>query len=181
MEAEGIDPSEFAATRARQAGLNVRCGLLQEAAYPTARFDAISMYHVLEHTDKPLEILRECRRILKPGGELVVAVPNFSSLVFALTKSTWIGLQLPTHLQHFSPASLRLVAEATGFRVDSMVTDSTTEGIVNELANWLRYRYLVPKRLTLRLKVLDTWASRLVRRGMESDRGEAIRIHLVAP
>ena len=181
MEAEGIDPSEFAVSAAREAGLNVRRGILQEAAYPTARFDVITMCQVLEHTDNPLEILGECRRILKPGGELVVGVPNFDSLVFALVKSSWIGLQLPTHLQHFSPTSLRLVAESAGFIVESISTNSTKEGIASELATWLRRRCLLPKRLTLGSKPISQWASRLARRGVESSRGESIRIDLIAP
>jgi SAM-dependent methyltransferase len=180
MEAEGLEPSESAAARAREAGLNVTCGLLHEVGYPTRRFDAISIYHVLEHTEQPLEILRECRRILKPGGELVVGVPNFDSLVFALVKSTWTGLQLPTHLQHFTPASIRMIAESAGFTVESMLTDSTKEGVAGELAIWLRRRFLLPQRLTLRSGLLGLWSSRLARRGKASGRGEGMLVHLTA-
>jgi 2-polyprenyl-3-methyl-5-hydroxy-6-metoxy-1,4-benzoquinol methylase len=181
MEAEGLEPSKYAAARAREAGLNIRCALLHEVGYPPGRFDAISMYHVLEHTDDPLQVLRECRRILKPGGELVVGVPNFDSLVFALVKSTWNGLQLPTHLQHFTPASIRIMAESAGFVVESMRTDSTKDVVAAELANWLRFRFLLPRRLTLRSKLIGLWASRLARRGNASGRGEAICIRLIAP
>jgi 2-polyprenyl-3-methyl-5-hydroxy-6-metoxy-1,4-benzoquinol methylase len=181
MDAEGIDPSEFTTSRAREMGLNVRCGLLHEANYPAGRFDAISMYHVLEHTDAPVEVLRECRRILKPSGELVVAVPNFDSLVFSIVKSTWVGLQLPTHLQHFSPASLRTVVESAGFVVETITTDSTRESVASELANWLRHRFLLPRRLTMGSKPLERWASRIVERTQGSDRGEVIYTRLIAP
>jgi 2-polyprenyl-3-methyl-5-hydroxy-6-metoxy-1,4-benzoquinol methylase len=181
MEAEGLEPSQFAASRAREAGLNVRCGLLHEVAYPAERFDAISISHVLEHIEDPREILRECRRILKPGGELVIGVPNFDSLVFALVHKSWIGLQLPTHLHHFSVNSLRMLAESTGFIVESVETNSTKEAVVYELATWLRQRLLLPKRLTVRSKLLGHWASRLARRGEANGRGEVILMHLVAP
>ena len=160
--------------------MNVKCALLEEAGYPAESFDAISMFHVLEHTDQPRDVLRECRRILKPRAELVIGVPNFDSLVFSLVRSTWSGLQLPTHLQHFTPASIRFLAESAGFVVESMLTDSTGDGVAGELAEWLRFRVFLPRRLTLRSKLLGLWAERLARRGKATGRGEGILVHLIA-
>jgi SAM-dependent methyltransferase len=177
MEAEGIEPSSFGAAKAREAGLKVTCGLLHEARFPDASFDAVSMFHVLEHTEDPIEMLRECRRILKSGGELVIGVPNFDSLVFALVGKSWVGLQLPTHLQHFSPKSLRRAAERAGLYAGRIETESFVEHVESELTYWLRRRFFVPGRLLTRTRVLRGVAARMAQRGERTDCGEAIVGH----
>jgi SAM-dependent methyltransferase len=180
MEAEGIEPSRYAAAKAREAGLKVTCALLHDAAYPDAAFDAISMFHVLEHTPDPVEVLRECCRILKPDGELVIGVPNFDSLVFALVRKTWVGLQLPTHVQHFSPNSLRVAAERAGLSAGLIETESLPEHVEIELTNWLRRRFFVPGRLLTRTGALRGVSARLARQGEATHRGESIVAHLFA-
>ena len=181
MESEGVEPSRYAATKATEAGLKVTCGLLHDAAFPNAAFDAVSMFHVLEHTPEPIEVLRECRRILKPGGELVIGVPNFDSLVFALVGKSWVGLQLPSHVQHFSPNSLRAAADRAGLAVGLIETESFPEHVEGELTNWLRRRFLVPGRLTKRTGVLRGISAHLARKGEATHRGESIVAHLFAP
>jgi len=180
MEAEGIEPSRYAAAKAREAGLKVTCGLLHDAAFPDASFDVISMFHVLEHTPDPVEVLRECRRILKTDGELVIGVPNFDSLVFTLVGKTWVGLQLPTHVQHFSPNSLRVAAERAGLSAGLSKTESLPEHVELELTNWLRRRFFVPGRLMARTGALRGVAARLVRKGEATNRGESIVAHFFA-
>ncbi len=178
MESEGVEPSRYAATKATEAGLKVTCGLLHDAAFPNAAFDAVSMFHVLEHTPDPIEVLRECRRILKPGGELVIGVPNFDSLVFALVGKGWVGLQLPSHVQHFSPTSLRIAADRAGLAVGLIETESFPEHVEGELTNWLRRRFLVPGRLTKRTGFLRGISAHLARKGEATLRGESIVAHL---
>jgi SAM-dependent methyltransferase len=181
MESEGVEPSRYAAAKATEAGLRVTCGLLQDAAFPDASFDAVSMFHVLEHTLNPVEVLRECRRILKPGGELVIGVPNFDSLVFALVGKGWIGLQLPSHVQHFSTNSMRVAAKRAGLAVGPIETESFPEHVEGELANWLRRTFFVPRRITTRTGVLRSVSAHLARKGETTHRGESIVAHLFAP
>jgi SAM-dependent methyltransferase len=181
MESEGVEPSRYAATKAAEAGLKVTCALLHDAAFPDASFDAVSMFHVLEHTPQPVDVLRECRRILKPGGELVIGVPNFDSLVFALVGDGWIGLQLPSHVQHFSTSSLRVAAERAGLAVGSIETESFPEHVEGELMNWFRRRFFIPRRLTKRTRVLRGISAHLARKGETTNRGESIVAHLFAP
>ena len=106
MEAEGVDPGQAAVDRARSIGLNVHLGMLHDAHFPDSRFDSLSLYHVLEHTPDPVAVLVECRRILKPGREIVVGVPNFKSLVRPLVGMTWSAYDLPRHLHHFCQSSI---------------------------------------------------------------------------
>jgi len=76
-EVAGTEISSWAAAHAAATlGRAVFCGELREAAYPEAHFDAVTLWHVLEHVTEPLSLLEEVRRILKPRGVLIVAVPN---------------------------------------------------------------------------------------------------------
>jgi SAM-dependent methyltransferase len=79
--------------------------------------DVITMWHSLEHVHAPLEVLREARQLLVPGGKIFIAVPNIDSLPFRWFGSAWYGLDLPRHLTHFAPWTLHLMLERAGFRV----------------------------------------------------------------
>ncbi len=178
MEAQGVEPSPIAARLARNSGLKVFCGMLSEARFADDSFDCISLYHVLEHTPNPIEVLRECRRILKPDGEIVVGVPNFESMTFALIGRVWGGLDPPRHLQHFRPASITRAAGRAGLAVAAMETESLVEHVERELVGWLRQRLFVPARLMLAMGAVRPLAAYLARKGNASNRGEAIVVHL---
>jgi 2-polyprenyl-3-methyl-5-hydroxy-6-metoxy-1,4-benzoquinol methylase len=92
---------------------------LAEAGYPEAFFDEVLIWHVLEHLPDPRGTLAEAHRILRPGGRLIVAVPNFSSLQASWTGAAWFHLDLPRHLHHFPLSALRDLLGSTGFVVDS--------------------------------------------------------------
>jgi SAM-dependent methyltransferase len=93
---------------------------LKDAEYRTASFDQVIIWHVLEHMNDPAGTLREVHRILKPGGRLIVAVPNFSSLQARFTGAAWFHLDLPRHLFHFPLPALRRLLTLTGFHVRSV-------------------------------------------------------------
>lgn len=114
--AEGVDLDEQAIRAARTSNLTVRLGTLEEQRYLDGGFDAVTMSHVIEHVHDPLQLLRECRRILKPGGRLVVVTPNISSLGHRYFGASWLGLDPPRHLHIFTPSSLAELAKGAGFR-----------------------------------------------------------------
>lgn len=92
---------------------------LGDARFETASFDQIIVWHVLEHIADPVHTLEECRRILKPGGRLVVAVPNFSSLQAQWSGPAWFHLDAPRHLYHFPLSALEQLLRNHGFELDS--------------------------------------------------------------
>lgn len=92
-------------------------GSLPHPELHEAEFDVITMWHSLEHVHAPLAVVREAYRLLVPGGRLLVAVPNIDSLPFRWFGPAWFGLDLPRHLTHFTPGTLRLLLERAGFRV----------------------------------------------------------------
>jgi 2-polyprenyl-3-methyl-5-hydroxy-6-metoxy-1,4-benzoquinol methylase len=174
MKAEGVEPSPVAAEKARDAGLVIFCGTLEDAKCDSESFDCISLYHVLEHAPDPIRLLRECCRLLKPGGEVVVGVPNYNSLILSLVGSVWSALDQPRHLHLFRPASMRRAADRAGLRIVAMETESLVEHVEGELVRWLRRRMFVPARLTLATHAVRPLAARLASAGNRSGRGEAI-------
>ena len=102
----GIEPSRRAAELAREAGVEAVNGTLADAPWEDGNFDAIVFNHSLEHIDDPAEALAIAARLLRPGGLLAIAVPNFGSWHRRLFGSAWFQLDLPRHLQHFDRASL---------------------------------------------------------------------------
>jgi SAM-dependent methyltransferase len=77
----------------------------------------VILSHGLEHAHDPLVVLTDARRLLGPGGRLTVTVPNFDSMSFRWFGAGWVGLDLPRHLTHFTPATLRRMLEQAGFGV----------------------------------------------------------------
>lgn len=119
FEAHGFEISHTAAEGA-DPRVEIRVAEnLSAADYPAAAFDQVIVWHVLEHVADPRGTLAEIRRLLKPGGELIVAVPNFSSLQGRWTGAAWFHLDLPRHLYHFSRTSLRRLLTDAGFDVRS--------------------------------------------------------------
>tara|TARA_R110002095_G_scaffold215072_2_gene208415 strand:- start:1911 stop:2969 length:1059 start_codon:yes stop_codon:yes gene_type:complete len=89
---------------------------LVEAKFDAEYFDAIIFWHVLEHVSDPRKTLEEAHRILRPGGVLVVAVPNASSWQARITGSAWFHLDPPRHLFHFPLPALKQLLGSIGFQ-----------------------------------------------------------------
>lgn len=113
----GIDPDPEAVARARAAGVPADEGLLTESSYREDVFDAITLSHVVEHAHEPVDLLRNCHRILRPGGVLWLATPNLASRGHARFGRHWRGLDPPRHLVLFTPKSLQRALERTGFEL----------------------------------------------------------------
>jgi 2-polyprenyl-3-methyl-5-hydroxy-6-metoxy-1,4-benzoquinol methylase len=126
---QGVDFDAKAAELAESQGLNVRAGSVEQQEYPDGTFDAVTLNHVIEHVPDPLGTLAECARILKPGGQVVVATPNNASLGHRCFKENWRGLEPPRHLHIFSPQSLRQVLAQAGYKritVHQQIANSVT-------------------------------------------------------
>lgn len=116
-EPHGIDPSKSGSAFAKEKyKLNVRCGYIFDADFSSEYFDAITLYHVLEHISELNPFLSELRRILKPNtGTLVIEVPNGESLQSRLQKADWPYVHPRDHLYYFSVSSLPKLLQKHGF------------------------------------------------------------------
>jgi SAM-dependent methyltransferase len=88
-------------------------------ALPSGQYDCITLWHVLEHFHKPFEYFTEIKRLLKPTGTVIVALPNSDSFDALHYGKDWAAFDVPRHLWHFNPATFSIFAEKAGFRVTS--------------------------------------------------------------
>src|SRR5262249_37635696 len=117
----GLDMSATTVCRVRaELGLRVLAGTLPHPELQPESFDVVTMWQSLEHVHQPREVLQEAFRLLVPGGKLVVAVPNIDSLAYRWFGADWFGLDLPRHLTRFTPMTLSLMLERTGFRLSAL-------------------------------------------------------------
>jgi len=167
FEAIGVEPSGMSARYAReQLGVDVRAGFLDTADLPERDFDAVCMWHVLEHATDPLGLLRGVGDRLIPGGRLVIEVPNIESVGAAIMRGRWAHLDPGAHVCHFAPGSLTVALHAAGYEVLDVQT--LVEGYYDHRAMRMR-----PRRI----------AGRVVRAGRlrslaltHPSRGELLRV-----
>ncbi len=84
---------------------------------PAESFDAVTMWHVLEHVHELHAYIEQVKKILKPNGRFVVAVPNYTSADAAQYQQYWAAYDVPRHLYHFSPASMTQLMKQHGLQV----------------------------------------------------------------
>src|SRR5262249_20591793 len=86
----GVEMSKWASEHARsQYGLDVRCARLEDLALPADGFDVAVMADVIEHLTEPRRTLAEVRRLLKPGGRLLLLTPDVGSLAARIAGQRW--------------------------------------------------------------------------------------------
>jgi SAM-dependent methyltransferase len=113
-EVQGTELSEASAARPRAAGIPVHVGPLESAPWVDGSFDAVTMWHVLEHWPDPALPLAHAARLLRPGGVLYVGVPNFASTEARAARGAFFHLDVPRHLVHLAPADLARLLAAQG-------------------------------------------------------------------
>jgi SAM-dependent methyltransferase len=135
-ETEGQEIDAAAVERARTRGLRVHLGNLQDLSLPAESFDVVTMSHVIEHAHDPVELLKQCHRVLRPGGLLIVVTPNVNSFGHWWFKSFWLGLDPPRHLNLFAPRTLRQIAHIAGFQQDCHAWTTPTNAQFLAEASW---------------------------------------------
>jgi 2-polyprenyl-3-methyl-5-hydroxy-6-metoxy-1,4-benzoquinol methylase len=111
----GIDFDEEAVGLAKAKGLDVSCGTIPGIWFPPETFDVVTMNQVIEHVPDPIELLKECHRVLKPGGKVVLTTPNNKCWGHKLFGEHWRGLEPPRHLYIFGPSSIEEILRRAGF------------------------------------------------------------------
>jgi len=97
--------------------LNIQIGTVENATYENGSFDAITMFHVLEHTKNPLLVLNKVYLWLKSGGVFVVSFPNIASRQAQKYQGYWLHLDPPRHLNFIKPHDFVLLMQKYGFEL----------------------------------------------------------------
>lgn len=129
----GVEMSEWASDYARREyDLDVKTGRLEELALPSDFYDVVVMADTIEHLTDPRRTLEEVRRVLAPGGRLLVLTPDIGSAMARIAGQRWWGL-LDDHYFYFSRQTLGRLLESEGFGVERIVA----RGREFRLAHWV--------------------------------------------
>jgi SAM-dependent methyltransferase len=156
--AVGVEMSDAASRHAREVlGLDVRVGDLADCRFEAGAFDVVCFFHVLEHLRDPGEALAEARRVIKPGGRLLIEVPNFGSFQSYLAGGRGFHVDAPRHLFHFTQASLLAALERASFEPAGVTTHSFEFGYFGMLQSLLN---LVTRRQNVLYEMLKNRTAR---------------------
>lgn len=155
----GVEPSPIAAEHARSRGIEIHEGTLSSFPASTEKFDAVLFRHSLEHVVFPRDELRRAATMLKPGGKLLVEVPNFGCWQVKKLKENWFNMSLPMHRTHFTDNGLRAATEAAGLEVSKLWFTTGSLSIPASLEHkffgrWLHHSQISTLAITLLALVL---------------------------
>jgi len=114
----GVEPSERAKTIAKSKGVSF---VEQTSELENQSFDVISMWHVLEHVPDLDQQIKELKRLLKPSGTLIIAVPNFKSFDAQHYGKFWAAYDVPIHFWHFSKTAIKLLFEKEEMKLEKVL------------------------------------------------------------
>jgi 2-polyprenyl-3-methyl-5-hydroxy-6-metoxy-1,4-benzoquinol methylase len=126
---------------------------IKSGKLPQAQFDVVTAWHVLEHSSNVMEFLSDTAKLLKPGGRLLLAVPNAESHGMKKMRESWVWCQQPfVHVVHFNSASLSQAVNRVGLKIVSTWSRDTWDA--NRIYDEdMRIRGLILRRFTKHPKV----------------------------
>lgn len=134
---EGIEPNSLARKTAKKKGLKIFSDLIK--IKEGNKYQAITMFHVLEHIHDLRKTAKRIVSILEDEGTLLIAVPNYDSLDSKIYGEKWAGLDVPRHLYHFTKETMQVFAEKMGLYIahtEPMKFDSYYVSLLSE--NYLK-------------------------------------------
>jgi SAM-dependent methyltransferase len=140
----GLEPDPDARRIAREINCELK-NVDELFNLPENSFDAITLWHVLEHVHDLQNYLQQLKALLKQDARLIIAVPNYTSFDASIYKEYWAAYDVPRHLYHFSPVSMKLLIEKHGMRIidyrpmwfDSFYVSLLSSKYKNRRTNWL--------------------------------------------
>jgi SAM-dependent methyltransferase len=176
----GVEPSEDACIAARERNIEAFAGTLEEAPFPREHFDAILFQHSLEHVAVPREDIDRARQLLRPGGVLIISVPNFGSWQRRSFQADWRHLDVPRHRTHFTSAGLQQLLADSDFAQIETSTTSSPDGLPMTLFHKLTHRSVPSSRLVGYALMVVMPILGLVGRAADRYHGHGDVLHAVA-
>ncbi|MEG4284791.1 class I SAM-dependent methyltransferase [Microcoleus sp. A006_D1] len=183
VEVKGVEPGESAAAAARDSGLDVFTGTLEEYIAQNGtekKFDVITCSHVLMATPSPAQTLDCMRQLLAPDGYIWVSVPNLDCESARLLGWRWHSAYFPRNIIQFTPKTLSKAGEVAGLVIRRQSTYSFPAAVAYSLCLRWRHRWFLPHKISSRLlseNYLQQAAKELDSRG----EGEAILMEFGHP
>nr|WP_294782764.1 class I SAM-dependent methyltransferase [uncultured Flavobacterium sp.] len=117
-ETIGVEPSDRAKNIAKQKGISF---VEEISTLENQSLDLITMWHVLEHVPNLEEQIQELKRLLKPTGTLIIAVPNYKSFDAKHYETFWAAYDVPIHFWHFSKKSIQVLFERVDMKLEKIL------------------------------------------------------------
>lgn len=153
--AVGIDFTDAGWRDGAWPGLRLHTGTVATID-PAPPFDAITMWHALEHDPCPRETLERLRSWSRPGASLIVEVPDYGSKGRRLQGSAWGGFHTPRHYAMFTASSLSTLLELSGWKVERVHRKGTLDPFVLWWLGDAPVRNEPPEKKFLRFAALRT-------------------------
>ncbi|WP_339919285.1 class I SAM-dependent methyltransferase [uncultured Flavobacterium sp.] len=132
----GVEPSD----KARAIALKKAVSFVEDTSgLESHSFDVITMWHVLEHVPNLDNQIKELKRLLKPSGTLIVAVPNFKSFDAKHYGTFWAAYDVPIHFWHFSKKAIKMLFEKEGMQLEKVLPMKFDSFYVSLLSE--KYKY----------------------------------------
>jgi SAM-dependent methyltransferase len=161
----GVEPEQWACDCARERyGLNVVNATFQEAGFEKSSFEAVLMFHVIEHLTNPAEAFCQIAQLIKPRGYLVLETPRFDSLMFKILRGRERSV-IPGHLYYFTPKTIAALSRSAGFEIARL-------DFVGRTVTIDRLCFYAAKFLNL------PWATRLITGLSERLHLNKVRVHI---
>lgn len=160
-KATGIDVDAAAVAEAcRKRGVDAHVGVPADLVARGRSFDIVTADHVIEHVINPIEFLGECRRLLRPGGRLILKTPNAQSFGLRRYGGSWRGLEPPRHLHIFTTAALKSCALKAGFTRCELFTSSANAERIMAISRTIARRGRFEEGKGAALEKLEAWLVR---------------------
>ncbi|QLC66859.1 class I SAM-dependent methyltransferase [Flavobacterium sp. LPB0248] len=117
-ETIGVEPSDRAKNIAKEKGISFE---EETSTLESNSLDVITMWHVLEHVPNLEVQIEELKRLLKPTGTLIIAVPNYKSFDAGHYETFWAAYDVPIHFWHFSKKSIQLLFERVDMELEKIL------------------------------------------------------------
>lgn len=178
----GVEPSSQGIESCRRNGVTAFHGTVSAfTATGPDPFDLVTANHVVEHHPDPVSLISGMASLTRPGGRIWISIPNAGCFFARALRDRWHSCDLPVHLHHFNEKSIRLAFARAGLEADDPRTESENS-LGGSLAALLKWRLLVPSRVTLAVLGPPLGKDRMIGRWIDSSgQGEALLVSARGP
>lgn len=135
-QVKGVEFSDYAASNARELGLDVQTGRIEDSSFPSDYFDLIVGWMVIEHLHDPNSFLQAAKSYIKHDGYLVFSIPDCNSIARKLFGQYCYDLHLPAHLYHYNSNTISLMLKKNGWNVEKIIWQNNASTFLNSLKIW---------------------------------------------